>query len=1424
MSNLSFHKNWFVDYFVQANKLSQIDNTKTNYKNAVANARLSIEAICKYIIYDKEDNPTPIIKKRLVDYIEFIASKNYFHSEDITKNQALKIDFHRVRIGGNEGAHHLSDDNNDITKGDCERSIVILHYIAKWFYCVYLKESIPTEVNDILAGKLNADKIKREIEDWNTFESKCANFNPKNQYILISSPNLKQTCSGNQLSLLARIDWKLILDFDNKSKENGFYSNALDEYQGRSIQDLTIESKNIDFEQNKALTYWFFANGIYPTIKSENNLFLWKAKYTNKLKNVVEEVIKKSNFNKTIIVCFWGNAEYLKALFEAFYMFADAPEKLEVIIINENKLSENEITKTLSQEIEVFRTNILNFRYNELIEGFREIKSKIVPINKNRITVPAFNTKREYSPIDLPSEYYYDLKNRNGIELLHFDIQSIYLAESNDFYFGGEISWYDLFLNKGKDVERIKTSTIIQDVRDALSEGTSFYKVDLFHEPGAGGTTVARRIAYEIGVQSGENPTLIISKHHPVRTFDAIRELYVKVNQKPILAVIEEWEFSEEKLRQLREQIFKARIHVVVLFVQRVFNIIPEKKYRRFLKATLQEKDNKSEINDFEFVYSNIKPERKIAIKAIPATYKNDLNFITPFIYGLTAFQEEFLKLDNYIQNWLNLISSEEKRKFIGFISLINYYIQNEVNELPFFELFREKYVIEENSQIEDFFKIKDDKEYNALNTFLIQSYELRSTIGGIQKVPNGMWKTRHSIIARETIKQLLVGINGDKENWKINLSIWLEELINLIKISNSVELCEPDRLLLEALFIDKQKSLYTDIEEDSNKITRFAPVIEDLNEYKTEVAQSVLKLLAETFSENPYFRQHLARHYYYNAEVGFFNKTKNFRDVIGDYQLAEKEALAAIEVGNHNDPVLHHTLGDALLKQIQFIKKYYMKSSKTIEEIEYDIISESGLFEKAKSAFNNSISNDENSVFRYLSYIKLLTNVIDFGRLISNHEKFESFIKDEKYAWYNDKIQEALKTIEIAEINMNYYNAFDKAKYREQLINEKVNIYRLVGQSIKQQKQLLSLANNATTNQHRAFYKTSYVISILNSKLDFHSKSFDAAWSNLTKNERDIIKQQLEENMELEPNNAFYTKLWLKNVRQPNYDIDIELCEKVFARWYSNIETSFKENDKILVEANYYLYVFNAILLINAGQQMSTISLSKTEAYLKRSKGYSKKIQNLNDVFCFEWFGKQENGIEQIVNSNKLGNLESKYGFFKNVSLLQEVEGLIINIGSPVVKKEGKKRSEGEILLDIGLKAFFVPIHGGFYIDENGNEIQASFTERDEGKRVKFYLGFTYSRLQAWQVLPINTKRAIVETKILAENIIITELNSSQRNSIEFKVRNVNRQRNVLQGEIKDVDGWVEIPFKPFEYSTFRYSFGKIIMVYKIGDRKYKI
>ena len=100
-----------------------------------------------------------------------------------------------------------------------------------------------------------------------------------------------------------------------------------------------------------------------------------------------------------------------------------------------------------------------------------------------------------------------------------------------------------------------------------------------------------------------------------------------------------------------------------------------------------------------------------------------------------------------------------------------------------------------------------------------------------------------------------------------------------------------------------------------------------------------------------------------------------------------------------------------------------------------------------------------------------------------------------------------------------------------------------------------------------------------------------------------------------------------------------------------------------------------------------------------------------------FEWLGRGH-GLNTLVNASELGDWDAEKGFWANEALLAKTQGIISRINDG---------GSGEIELEMGLKAFFVPSRG---LVEGGY-----WRGRDEGQRVEFYLGFSYEGLRAWSV-----------------------------------------------------------------------------------------
>ena len=100
-----------------------------------------------------------------------------------------------------------------------------------------------------------------------------------------------------------------------------------------------------------------------------------------------------------------------------------------------------------------------------------------------------------------------------------------------------------------------------------------------------------------------------------------------------------------------------------------------------------------------------------------------------------------------------------------------------------------------------------------------------------------------------------------------------------------------------------------------------------------------------------------------------------------------------------------------------------------------------------------------------------------------------------------------------------------------------------------------------------------------------------------------------------------------------------------------------------------------------------------------------------------FEWLG-MGSGIQALVSEKVMGSWDPGSDFWSNVGSLRKVKGTISNIRGPAA---------GEIDLENGLKAFFVPARGRL----PGGYLRG----RDEQRRVSFSLGFSYDGLRAWSV-----------------------------------------------------------------------------------------
>lgn len=187
------------------------------------------------------------------------------------------------------------------------------------------------------------------------------------------------------------------------------------------------------------------------------------------------------------------------------------------------------------------------------------------------------------------------------IELIFKGIESLIPTdEEYSFYKGRTISWRDL--SEQKDITRNSLESIQKRLSSKLQEN-KLEEIHLIHEAGAGGTTLARRIAYNF---STEYPTVILKSYKHKKTIDALRIIYDQYTKGsiPVLIVMESFEVKDSNL--LYRDLSNAKKNAVILIVSR--GVIGKSTDKKFvLKSQLEG----NELNAFESTYVLLAPDQK---------------------------------------------------------------------------------------------------------------------------------------------------------------------------------------------------------------------------------------------------------------------------------------------------------------------------------------------------------------------------------------------------------------------------------------------------------------------------------------------------------------------------------------------------------------------------------------------------------------------------------------------------------------------------------------------------------------------------------------------------------------------------------------------------------------------------------------------
>jgi hypothetical protein len=341
--------------------------------------------------------------------------------------------------------------------------------------------------------------------EWETFISFVNNFDPSYKYILIVHRMVN--ISERDLSALGLVDWILVIDFDSSSESDGLLSVCKDEIKQHRSLHLVVKGDRPNINP-RAATYWYFANGLVgreSTLVKGGKWIDWNTAYKRDIDQLLENFAKASNPSPVCCITIW-NDETKNRFLDS--VLSSVTSVLGDAVSNIILSPQSECFETLKEN---YNASVVSIPFAHLCGGLRSTK-----ITSQAATIPSSSGV----PLEIPRDKLTWLQEE--LEIVTLDTGQICpegRQPGRDFLRGNEISWFDLGL--GYDVERDRTSKLESRVREALNARRPS-RINLYHAPGAGGTTIARRILWNLHRQY---PCVLIQSSAPEETVERLSYL-----------------------------------------------------------------------------------------------------------------------------------------------------------------------------------------------------------------------------------------------------------------------------------------------------------------------------------------------------------------------------------------------------------------------------------------------------------------------------------------------------------------------------------------------------------------------------------------------------------------------------------------------------------------------------------------------------------------------------------------------------------------------------------------------------------------------------------------------------------------------------------------------------------------------------------